>query len=253
MRLKDRIAVVTGGGAGIGEAVAKAFAAEGASVVIAEVDRSRGESVEAAIGDAGGSALFVETDVASTDSVDALGERVNSEFGRVDILFNNAAVQLHGQDARTHEVPEDVWDRTINVNLKGYWRAMRAVIPLMLAQGSGAIINVASPTGMLGVAPGYSAYSTSKGGVFGLTRVAAAEYSRDGIRVNAIVPGATLTPLTAEIFADAKDREAFEKSTPMGRLGTAEDLVGVSLFLASDDSLYCTGGTYMADGGLTAI
>ena len=122
----------------------------------------------------------------------------------------------------------------------------------MLA-GGGTVINVASPTGMLGVAPGYSAYSTSKGGVFGMTRVAAAEYSRDGIRVNCIVPGATLTPLTAEIFADADERAAFEQSTPMGRLGTPEDLVGISHFLASDDSAYCTGGTYMADGGLTAI
>ncbi len=252
MRLNGRVAVVTGGGAGIGEAVATAFAAEGASVVIAEVDRSRGESVEAAIKESGGSVLFVETDVASTASVDALGARMQSEFGRVDILFNNAAVQLHGQDARTHEVPEEIWDRTIDINLKGYWRAMRAVIPLMLSHG-GTVINVASPTGMLGVAPGYSAYSTSKGGVFGLTRVAAAEYSRDGIRVNAIVPGATLTPLTAEIFADDQTREDFERNTPMGRLGTAEDLVGVSLFLASDDSSYCTGGTYMADGGLTAI
>ncbi|MCH8223949.1 MAG: glucose 1-dehydrogenase [Chloroflexi bacterium] len=252
MRLRNRVAVVTGGGAGIGEAVAKAFAAEGASVIIAEIDEDRGSTVEAAIQGAGGNALFAKTDVGSTASVDALGERVKAEFGQVDILFNNAAIQLVGQDSRTHEVAEEIWDRTININLKGYWRSMRAFIPLMLTHG-GTVINVASPTGMLGVAPGYSAYSTSKGGVFAMTRVAAAEYSRDGIRVNCIVPGATLTPLTAEIFADAEERELFEQNIPMGRLGTPDDLVGLSLFLASDDSAYCTGGTYMADGGLTAI
>ena len=140
----------------------------------------------------------------------------------------------------------------MDINLKGYWRCMKSAIPHMLANG-GTIINVASPTGMLGVAPGYSAYSTSKGGVFALTKVAAAEYGGDGIRVNAIVPGATLTPLTEEIFGDEAERGRLEAKSPLQRIGNPEDLVGISIFLASDDSAYCTGGVYMADGGQTAV
>ncbi len=252
MRLEGRVAIVTGGGAGIGEAVARGFAKEGATVVIADWDRAAGERVAREISTNGGEALFKCTDVSSSDDVQSMVDRTVTEFGKVDVLFNNAAVQLVGQDARTHEVSEEVWDRTIDINLKGYWRCMKYVIPHMLETG-GTIINVASPTGMLGAAPGFSAYSTSKGGVFGLTRVAAAEYGGEKIRVNAIVPGATLTPLTAEIFADDEERERFESATPLKRLGAPEDLVGISLFLASDDSLYCTGGIYMADGGLTAI
>ena len=252
MRLQDRVAIVTGGGAGIGEAIARGFAREGARVVVAELDPKRGEKVAGEITKSGGHALFVRCDVASTVSVEALAAASKAKFGDADILVNNAAIQMIGHDSRTHEVSEEVWDRTMDINLKGVWRCMKAYIPQMLGRG-GSIINIASPTGMLGVAPGYSAYSTSKGGVFGLSRVSAAEYARDGIRINAVVPGTTATPLIADMLKDSATKQQLEAKAPLGRLGTPEDLVGVALFLASDDSSYCTGGVYMADGGMTAI
>jgi len=162
-------------------------------------------------------------------------------------------VQLHGQDARAHELSEEVWDRTYAVNLRGVWLCSKYAIPLMLKQGGGSIIHVASPTGMLGCAPGYTAYSSSKGGVFGLTRVMAADYARDNIRVNAIVPGAMETPLIAELLTDQQTRQNLAALMPLGRLGQPEDVVGLALFLASDESRFCTGGIYMVDGGLTAV
>jgi len=166
---------------------------------------------------------------------------------------NNAAVQLHGQDARAHELSEEVWDRTYAVNIRGPWLCAKYAIPAMLSRGGGAIVNIASPTGMVGCAPGYTAYSSSKGAVFALTRVMAADYARDGIRVNAIVPGPTDTPLIAEMLADPQQREELNRLTLFGRLGRPEEVASLAVFLASDEAIFCTGGFYMVDGGLTAI
>ncbi len=253
MRLQGKVAIVTGGGAGMGIAVAKAYARQGAKVVIAEIKPADGEAAVAGIQAAGGEAIFVKTDVANTRDVEAMVAQAVQHFGGVDVLYNNAAVQLVGQDARAHELSEAVWERTYNINIRGVWLCAKYAIPSMLQRGGGSIINVASPTGMLGCAPGFTAYSSSKGAVYGLTRVMAADYARDQIRVNAIVPGATETPLTKELFADRATREALVNSTPLGRLGQPEDVVGLAVFLASDESAYCTGGYYMVDGGLTAI
>lgn len=253
MRLKDKVAIVTGGGAGMGRAVVEGYAREGARVVVAEINPSHGEDAVATIRQAGGEAIFVKTDVSKAAEVEALAAAAIKAFGGVDILYSNAAVQLHGKDARAHELTEEIWERTYNINIRGVWLCAKYVIPSMLQRGGGSIINVASPTGMLGCAPGYTAYSSSKGAVYGLTRVMAADYARDQIRVNAVVPGATETPLTAELFADEKTRQGLINSTPLGRLGKAEDVVGLAIFLASDESRYCTGGYYMVDGGLTAI
>jgi NAD(P)-dependent dehydrogenase (short-subunit alcohol dehydrogenase family) len=162
-------------------------------------------------------------------------------------------VQLHGRDARAHELPEDVWDRTYAINIRGAWLCAKHGIPALLARGGGAIINIASPTGMLGCAPGYTAYSSSKGAMFGLTRVMAADYARDNIRVNAIVPGATETPLIAEMLADPRQRAELHALSMFGRLGKPEEVAAMAVFLASDEAVYCTGGTYMVDGGLTAM
>jgi len=253
MRLKDKVAIVTGGGAGMGEAVAKGFAREGAKVVVAELDPGRGETVVGAIQEAGGEATYVRVDVARPAEVETMAAEAIRQYGRIDILYNNAAVQLHGRDARAHELSEDIWDRTYAINIRGLWLCAKYAIPAMLQQGGGSIINVASPTGMLGCAPGYTAYSSSKGAVFGLTRVMAADYARDGIRVNAIVPGATDTPLIKDLLADEKTRQELSALSPLGRLGRPEDVVGLAIFLASDEAAFCTGGVYMADGGLTAV
>ncbi len=253
MRLKDKVAIVTGGGAGMGLAVARAYAREGAKVVVADRNAADGRATVNAIHAAGGAALFVQADVADARAVEALAAAAVEAYGGIDVLYANAAVQLHGQDARAHELSEEIWDRTYGINIRGVWLCAKYVIPAMLKRGGGSIINVASPTGLVGCAPGYTAYSSSKGAVFALTRVMAVDYARDQIRVNALVPGATETPLTKELFADEATRQSLVNATPLGRLGQAEDVVGLAIFLAADESAYCTGGTYMVDGGLTAI
>jgi len=162
-------------------------------------------------------------------------------------------VELHGQDARAHELSAETWDRTHAINLRSVWLCSKYAIPPMLEHHGGSIIHVASPTGLYGCAPGYTAYSASKGGVVALTRVMAADYARDNIRVNAIVPGTTDTPMIAPLLEDEGVRARLMALSPMGRLGRPDDVAGLAVFLASDESAYCTGGIYMADGGLTAI
>ncbi len=252
MRLKGQVAIITGAGTGIGKAVALRYAAEGVKVVVAEINVEAGSGVAQEIHAAGGKALFVRTDVAEEKEVQAMVEAAVKKYGRIDILFNNAGIQIYGKDARVHELSTEVWDRTLGVNLRGQWLSAKYVIPHMLKQGRGCIINMASPTGLRGY-ENLTAYSTSKGGITALTRAMAADYSRHHIRVNAIVPGCIDTPMNAVRLTDEKTRQKRIAMTPWGRLGTAEDVAGVAVFLASDDADFCVGGFYAVDGGMMAI
>jgi len=252
MRLKDKVAIVTGGGAGIGKGVAQRFASEGARVVVAEIDTVNGEATAKAIKSAGGEALFVRTDVSEEAEVEAMAAAALNRYGRIDILFNNAAVLLFQHEARAHQLINEVWDRTMAVNVRGYWLCAKYVIPAMLKQGGGSIIHVASPTGMFGFTR-LTAYSTSKGAIIGLVRAMAADYAADHIRVNAIVPGTIDTPMNAVVLSDEEARKRLIAMAPAGRLGTPEDICDLAVFLASDESDHCVGGIFTVDGGLTAV
>jgi NAD(P)-dependent dehydrogenase (short-subunit alcohol dehydrogenase family) len=253
MRLQNKVAIVTGAGRGMGEAAALRLAQEGAKVVVADINESDGQRTVETIRTAGGTASFVRTDVANAQEVEAMVAAAEQRYGGLDIIFNNAAIQLIGVDSRCHEVTEETWDRIQAVNLKGVWLCMKYAIVAMLKRGGGSIINNASPTGLVGCAPNDTAYSSAKGGVYGLTRASATAYARDNIRINAIVPGPMDTPLITKLTADPQVKANLANLTPMGRLGRADEISGLVVFLASDDASYCTGGIYMADGGLTAM
>jgi len=179
-------------------------------------------------------------------------EKTLAQLGRIDVLCNNAAVLFFDREAPAHELSSEVWDRTMGVNVRGYWLTSKYVIPAMLRNKSGSVIHVASPTGIYGFAR-LTAYSASKGGVLGLMRAMAADYAPEGIRVNAIIPGTIDTPMNAQEFSSPEARERYAVITPARRLGTPQDLAGMAAFLASNDSEYCVGGIFTVDGGLTAI
>lgn len=247
MRLKNKVAIVTGSGAGIGEAIAMRYAQEGARVIVAEIAGTQGQSTVRAIEKLGGEAVFVQTDVSSEPQVKGMVETALKQFGQIDILVNNAAV-LISHETRAHELSNEEWDSTININLRGYWLCSKYVIPFMLTHGGGTILFIASRTGIRGFA-GLAAYSASKGGVLGLMRSMAAEYAPDGIRINAIVPGTMDTPMNAKEFSDPEAREKYIPRIPVRRLGVATDIAGMATFLATDEANFCVGGLYFVDGG----
>ena len=253
MRLAGKVTVVTGASVGLGRAAAARFAREGASVVAADTNQADGNALVEELKAKGLEATFVPTDVSQECAVKNLFAATEAKYGHVDVLYNNAAILLAGQDRPVHELSLETWDHVMNVNLRGAFLCARYAVPSMLSNGGGSIIFLGSPTGMLGCAPALTAYSTSKAGVMGMARAMAAAYARQRIRVNSIVPGTMDTPMNAYILADSAVREQYREAVPVGRLGQPEDIEGLAVFLASDESAYCTGGFYMCDGGLTAV
>lgn len=253
MRLQGKVCLITGGGSGIGRAVALHMAREGARVVIADWNADTGAAAVAEILAAGGDASFQQTDVAKSADCAAMVARAVEVYGRLDVLFANAGVEMSGVDAYAHDVSEEVWDRIHSINLRGVWLSCKYAAQQMLAQGGGVIIVTGSPTGITGCAADEVAYSASKGGAMALARAMAVGYAPYNIRVNIVVPGPVNTPLNAAFFSNPEFRAKTIASVPAGRLGVAEDISGIVVFLASDDARYCIGGYYMADGGLLAI
>jgi NAD(P)-dependent dehydrogenase (short-subunit alcohol dehydrogenase family) len=246
VRLAGKVAVVTGAGSGIGRAIALAYQREGARVVVVDRNGAAAEAVAAATGPTG---RAVVADVSRAEDVRAMVGAATDLFGRLDVLVNSAAIQLHDRDARCHELSEEAWEETLRVNLQGPFLCMKYAIPALLHSGGGSIVNIASPTGIHGRASRYTAYSSSKGGLISLTRATAVGYAKDGIRVNAIVPGPTDTPLVAERLQEPGVLDRIEQGTPLGRIGTPDDLTGIAVYLASDESRFATGSLFVVDGG----
>lgn len=255
MRLADKIAIVTGAAGGMGAAAARLFAKEGARVVAVDVNEAGAASVAREIEAAGGYALAFAADVSNAADVAALADRTVSHFGLPTVLFNNAGVDLENKQSIL-KIDEAAFDRTLAVNLKGPFLAIKHIAPRMIEAGGGSIINTASIAAFFMASS--AGYSASKAGLLGLTRVAAVELGRYRIRVNAICPGATLTPMAEEQRASLKERglptldDVADRMSVLGRLGRPEDMANMALFLASDESAYATGGTFVNDGGWTA-
>ncbi|MBO1901434.1 glucose 1-dehydrogenase [Leucobacter weissii] len=247
MECGDRVALVTGAGGGIGAATARALAREGARVVLADFDARAGTTVAEEIIAAGGAAVFRRVDVTSEEEVDALVGFAVEEFGRLDLAHNNAGV-LHPAQA-FEELPMQQWDRSMNVNARAVALCVRAEARHMLAHGGGAIVNTASGAG-LGAAPDLSAYVASKHAVVGLTRSAAVEYARRGIRVNAVAPGTVDTGMVAGM--SPQQRDELNALMPLGRMARPEEVAEVVVFLLSERASYVNGAIVAVDGGASA-
>lgn len=251
MRLKDKVALITGAGSGIGRETALLFAQEGAKVVVADVNDMAGETTASDITAAGGSAVYVHADVSKAADCEHMVRAAEQTFGALHVLFNNAGI-MHSDDDNAVTTEEAVWDLTMAINLKGVFFGCKYGIPAIRRAGGGSIINTASFVALLGAATPQIAYTASKGGVLAMTRELAVIHARENIRVNALCPG----PLRTELLMSFLNTEAKKQRRlvhiPMGRFGEAKEIAYAALYLASDESSYVTGTEFLVDGGITA-
>lgn len=247
MRLANKVALITGGGSGIGKASCLLFAREGAKVVVVDVKK---ESAEATAKEIGGQAKAFAADVSKAKDAEAMVKFAEESFGKLNIVFNNAGV-FHPKDESVTTTPEDIWDMVIDINLKGVFFGCKYAIPALLRAGGGSIINTASFVAVMGAAVPQIAYTASKGGVLAMTREIAIEFARKNIRANSLCPGPVETPLLAELLADPARRQRRLVHIPPGRFARAEEMANAALFLASDESSYVNGTTFLVDGGIT--
>jgi NAD(P)-dependent dehydrogenase (short-subunit alcohol dehydrogenase family) len=250
MRLENKVALITGAGSGIGRESALLFSREGARVVVVDVKDDVGERVVEELRSAG-EAVYVRADVSKAADAEAMVRAAEESFGRLDVLFNNAGIS-HPKDDDAVATEEEVWDLTMNVNLKGVFLGCKYGIPALRRAGGGSIINTASFVALLGAATPQLAYTASKGGVLAMTRELATIHARENIRVNALCPGPLRTPLLMQYLDTEEKRQRRLVHIPMGRFGEASEIAKAALFLASDESSFTTGATFLVDGGITA-
>ncbi len=251
MRLANKVTLITGAGSGIGREAAVLFAKEGAQVVVCDVNETAGNETVSLITATGGQATFVRADVSKAADAKAMIAAAEAAYGKLNVLFNNAGI-FHPADGSVLDTEEDVWDLTMNVNLKGVFLGCKYGIPALLRSGGGSIINTASFVAVMGAATAQVAYTASKGGVLSLTREISVEFARQNIRVNALCPGPVETPLLAELMSDPARRQRRLVHIPPGRLAQAKEIANAALFLASDESSFVNGSTFLVDGGITA-
>lgn len=249
----DDVAVVTGAGGGIGRASATLFAMEGAKVMCTDLNKAAAEETAKSINDAAGQVVAIASEVnaAHPAAMEAMFATAESEFGKVSVIFNNAGL-MHGQDDDAVNTEENIWDLTMDVNVKGVWFGCKYGIPALRRAGGGSIINTASFVGLRGAATPQLAYTSSKGAVLAMSRELAVIHAREGIRVNALCPGPLNTPLLQDFLDSEEKKQRRLVHVPMGRFGEAAEMAKAALFLASRDSSFVTGTDFMVDGGITA-
>ena len=251
MRLKDKVALITGASSGIGKETALLFAQEGAAVVVADLAEAAGQEVVALIQEAGGQASFIRADVAEASACEAMIHHAEETFGKLNVLFNNAGIS-HAEDDDALGTSEEVWDVTFAINAKGVFLGCKYGVPALRRAGGGSIINTASFVALLGAATPQLAYTASKGAVLAMTRELATVHARENIRVNALCPGPLHTELLMKYLDTEEKRQRRLVHIPMGRFGQAKEIAYAALYLASDESSFVTGSEFTVDGGITA-